>query len=185
MLDKLKKEHRMKMDKAAEDLVHAFGTLRTGRASLSLLDGITVQAYGAEMPLVQTASLSTPDARTIVIQPFDANQIKAIEKALIASDLGITPNSDGKLIRLIIPPLTEERRKELVKLAKKYAEEHRVAVRQVRQHFNDQIKKMQKNGDISEDIMHTEMDNVQKMTDDHIKKIDEELKKKEQEVMEV
>ncbi len=185
MLEQRKKEYRQKMERVIEDLHEAFGTLRTGRASLALVDGITVEAYGASMPLKQLASLNTPDARTIAIQPFDANQVKTIEKALIASDLGITPNSDGKIIRLTIPPLTEERRKDLVKLAKRYAEEHRVNIRQHRHSFNDDIKKMQKNGDISEDIYHTELDNFQKITNEYIEKIDNELEQKEAEIMEV
>ncbi len=185
MLEKLKKEHEEKMDKILEGLGHAFASIRTGRASLSLLDGIQVEAYGATMSLIQVASLNTPDARTILIQPFDANQLGAIEKALIASDLGITPNNDGRAIRLNIPTLTEDRRKELVKLAHKYAEEHRVAVRQVRHHFNGEIKALEKKHEISEDEYHGELDISQKITDEHVRKIDEELKKKEAEIMEV
>jgi ribosome recycling factor len=181
----MKKEQCAKMDKVVSDLHTAFGTIRTGRASLSLVDKLRVDAYGSQVPLRQIASLSTPDARTIAIQPFDQNQVKAVEKAIAASDIGITPSNDGRVIRLSIPPLTEDRRKDLVKLAKKYAEEHRVTIRQIRHQFNDEIKRMQKNGDISEDIFHTEMDHFQKTTNDYIAKVDAELAKKEAEVMEV
>ncbi|NQU42411.1 ribosome recycling factor [bacterium] len=185
MLEALKKDHRAKMDKVIEDLHQSFGTIRTGRASLSLLDHIQIQAYGAEMSLIQVASLSTPDARTIVIQPFDPSQIRSIEKALQASDLGITPSNDGRVIRLNVPSLTEDRRKELVKLARKYAEEHRVSIRLIRHQYNDQVKKMQKESQISEDQMHVELDLSQKITDECISKVDKELEKKETEIMEV
>lgn len=185
MLEGLKKEYKEKMEKVVTDLEKAFGTIRTGRASLSLVDSISVAAYGTTMPIIQVASLSTPDARTIAIQPFDAGQIGAVEKAIVASDVGITPNNDGKVIRLTIPPLTEDRRKELVKLAKKYTEEHRVNVRQIRHQLNDALKKLEKDSEISEDDLHKELDNVQKLTDDCIQKLDELLKNKEDEIMEV
>lgn len=185
MLDDLKKQYAQKMDKAVEVLVHAFNSIRTGRASLTLLDGIEVEAYGTRMALNQVASLNTPDARTITIQPFDQNQVPVIEKAIRASNLGINPNNDGRIIRLTIPQLTEERRKELVKLAHKYAEEHRVAIRQVRHQFIDDIKKLEKDKAISEDDRHRETEVVQKITDEHIKKLDAELRKKEAEIMEV
>jgi len=185
MLEKLKKENQSKMTQAIEDLNKAFASIRTGRASLSLVDRLQVEAYGAQMPLIQLASLSTPDARTIVIQPFDQNQVRAIERAIMASDIGITPNNDGRVIRLTIPQLTEERRKDLVKLARRYAEEHRVAVRQVRHIFIDHIKKMEKDKEISEDDRHRYQDDAQKMTDEFITRIDAEVKKKEEEIMEV
>jgi ribosome recycling factor len=178
-------EYRQKMDKVLEDLGHAFASVRTGRASLALVDGIQAEAYGTHMPLKQMASLSTPDARTIAIQPFDSNMIGPIEKALLASDLGITPNNDGRIIRLTIPQLTEDRRKELVKLTKKYAEEHRVSIRQLRHHFNDVAKKLEKDHAISEDDLHTELEKFQKMTDEYVAKIDEVLKHKDAEIMEV
>jgi len=185
MLDALKKEHEEKMKKVLQDLAHTYSTIRTGRASVALVDGIHVDAYGSQMPLIQLASVSTPDARTIAVQPFDVSQIGAIEKAFLASDLGITPNNDGKVIRLNIPALTEERRKEMVKLAHKYAEDHRVAVRQVRQHFNETIKKMEKDHELSQDDMHRLRDKEQKVTDEYNAKIGEEMAKKEAEIMEV
>jgi len=185
MLEDVKKEHRKKMEKAVSDLAHAFGTIRTGRASLSLLDGIEAEAYGTKMPLIQLASLNTPDARTIAIQPFDPNQIGGIEKAIRASNLGVNPTNDGRVIRLTIPQLTEERRKDLVKLAHRYAEEHRVAIRQVRHHLIDEIKKLEKDKKISEDERRRETDEGQKMTDGYIEKVDAELAKKEAEIMEV
>jgi ribosome recycling factor len=185
MLEDLKKQHREKMDQAITDLVHVFNSIRTGRASIALLDGIQVDAYGSKMPLKQLASLNTPDARTIAIQPFDPNQIAPIEKAIRASNLGINPTNDGRIIRLVVPLLTEERRKELVKVAHKYAEEHRVAVRQVRHHFIDEVKKLEKDKKIAEDERYREVEDGQKLTDEYIKKIDAELKKKEAEIMEV
>lgn len=185
MLETLKKEHRAKMEKAVTDLQHSFETLRTGRASVGLVDHLQVQAYGSQMPLIQMASLSTPDARTIAIAPFDPSQISVIEKAIIASDIGITPSNDGKVIRLNIPQLTEERRKEMVKTARKYAEDHRVGVRKARHDYNDAVKKLQKDSEISEDDMHRELDEGQKMTDEFIAKIDELTKHKEEEILEV
>ena len=185
MLESLKKEHRVGMKKVLEDLAHAFQTIRTGRASVNLVDNIKVEAYGSTMPLIQLASVGTPDARTVAIQPFDPSQIGSIEKALIASDLGINPSNDGKVIRLNIPALTEERRKEMVKLLHKYAEDHRIAIRKVRHHFNDTIKKMQKDSEISEDDYHRELDGEQKVTDEFVKRIEDEMKKKETDIMEV
>lgn len=185
MLTTLRKEHEAKMDKVIEDLVRSYSTIRTGRASVSLVDKLQISAYGAQMPLIQLASVNTTDARTIAIQPFDANQIGAIEKAILASDIGITPNNDGKVIRLNVPALTEERRKDLVKLAHRYAEEHRVGLRKVRHQFNDAVKQMQKDGGISEDEMHRELAEEQKATDLYNKKVEEETKKKEAEIMEV
>jgi ribosome recycling factor len=185
MLEKLKKENTEKMDKAVSDLHIAFGTIRTGRASVSLVDHLQVEAYGSMMPLQQIASIGTPDARTIAIQPFDSSQIKAVEKAIQVSDIGLTPSNDGKIIRLTIPSLTEERRKELVKLAKKYTEEHRVSVRQIRHLFLEQVKKLEKDKVIGEDQRHTAEADVQKLTDSYIIKLDTELKKKEADIMEV
>lgn len=185
MLENLKSEQRKNMQKVINDLERAFEGLRTGRASLGLVDHINVEAYGATMPLMQMATLGTPDARTIAISPFDAGQIGAIEKAIINSDVGITPVNDGKTIRLTIPTLTEERRKEMVKLAKKYAEDHRVAIRKWRHHFNDDVKDLEKEHEISEDEMHHELDAGQKLTDQFVKNIDEHTAKKEQEIMEV
>ena len=184
-VDELKKRYRAKMDQAVQDLARAYSTIRTGRASTSLVDHIEVEAYGVKMPLIQLASIGTPDARTIAIQPFDPSQVGPISKSIQASDLGITPNNDGKIIRLTIPSLTEDRRKELVKLAKKYAEEHRVSIRQVRHHLIDEYKALEKDSKISEDDLHKQTDDAQKLTDEFIKKIDDELKHKEAEIMEV
>jgi len=185
MKDAIMKDCKDKMDKAMLALEHHFETLRTGRASLGLVDGVRVPAYGGDMPLNQVASVSTPDAKTIAIQPWDKSLMGAIEKALLAANLGITPTNDGNLIRLSIPPLTEERRKEVVKLAHKMAEEARVAVRNVRRHVNDEVKKAEKNHDITEDDRDKLLKDSQKMTDDHIKKVDEMLAAKEKEIMAV
>lgn len=185
MPEKVEQEARDKMDKALAALEHNFETLRTGRASLGLLEGITVSAYGVDSPLNQVSSLSTPDARTIAIQPWDKSLISSIEKAIMAANLGITPSNDGQLIRLNIPPLTEERRKEVVKVAHKMREEAHVAVRNIRRHANDEIKKLEKSGAISEDERDDRLDKIQKMTDEHIKKADEMAEAKEAEILEL
>lgn len=185
MIEKLKKEHLAKMDKVVADLHTAFGSIRTGRASTSLVEHLPVEAYGSTMPLIQVSTITTPDARTIAIQPFDSGQIKAIEKAIQNSDIGLTPSNDGRIIRLNIPPLNEERRKEYVKLAKKYTEEHRVSVRQVRHHFIDALKTLEKDKAISEDERHKAEADFQKQTDAYIGKLEAELKKKEADIMEV
>jgi ribosome recycling factor len=158
--------------------------VRTGRASLSLLDGIRVDYYGTQTQLNQMASLSVPESRLIVIQPWDVSAIKDVEKAILKSDLGLTPSSDGKLIRISIPPLTEERRKELVKVVSKMCEEHKIAARNIRRDANDLLKGFKKDGDISEDDAFKAQDNVQKITDDFIKQIDEIYKEKEKEILE-
>lgn len=185
MLEAIKKDCKDRMDKALLALEHHFETLRTGRASLALLDGVSVDAYGSEMQLIQVASLSTPDAKTIQIQPWDKSQLGAIEKALLAANLGITPSNDGTVIRLSFPPMTEERRKEVVKLAHTMAEEGRVAIRNVRRHINDEIKKAEKAHDVSEDDRDRVLKEVQAMTDDHVKKVDTVLATKEKEILEV
>lgn len=179
------KETQEKMHKAAEAVDRDFNTLRTGRASLALVDNVQVGAYGAKMPLKQLATVSTPDSRTILIQPFDRNQMHAIEKAILAANIGLTPNNDGKAVRLNIPPLTEERRRELVKLAKKMAEEGRIAVRNIRRHSNEQIKQTEKHHEITEDDRDKATHKVQELTDKFIKEIDELLTRKEKEIMEV
>jgi ribosome recycling factor len=185
MQDAVKKDTHAKMEQVLHDLSVAYGHIRTGRASTTLVDRLTIIAYGAPMPLVQLASINTPDARTIAIQPFDPSQIGAIEKAILASDIGITPNNDGRIIRLSVPTLTEERRKEMVKLVHKYAEDHRVTIRKIRHLANDAIKKLEKDHAISEDDSHRLTGEIQKEHDDFIKKIDDEMKRKEAEVMEV
>ena len=172
-----------RMNAALEALGREFATVRTGRASTSLLDAVRVDYYGTPTPIGQMASLSTPDARTLVIQPWEAGQIGAIEKAIQKSDLGLTPVNDGKLIRLAMPTPTEERRKQLVKTIAKMAEDARVAVRNVRRESNDKLKAAAKDKKASEDEERRAHDQVQKTTDRFIAKVDELLKKKEQEIL--
>ena len=174
-----------KMDRAIEALRREFTGVRTGKASPGLLDTVKVEAYGSAMPLNQVATVSAPEPRMLVIQPWDRAMIGPIEKALQTSDLGLNPANDGKVIRVPIPALTEERRREYVKVLHKMAEEAKVAVRQVRKDANDEIKKRQKDGDISEDDARREQDEVQKLTDRRVQQIDDLLKHKEAEVMEV
>ncbi len=176
---------RERGDKAVEALTKELAKLRTGRASVAILDGVTVDYYGTGTPLNQMANLSVPEPRLITVQPWDISQIGAIEKALLASDLGLTPANDGKLIRLPIPQLTEERRKEIAKLAKKYGEERKVSVRNARRDANDEFKKLEKDKVITEDDHKKAHDDVQKVTDEEVKKIDELVAKKEKEIMEV
>ena len=185
MIGDLKKKTAEKMDAAINALKKEFATIRTGRASLSLLDGIKVDCYGSITPLNQVASLAVPESRLITIQPWDPKVIENIEKAIQSSGIGLTPANDGKIIRLPVPPLTEERRKELVKLAKKMAEDSRVAIRNIRRDINDEVKKIEKEKKISEDESRKTHEDIQKTTDQYIKKIDEILKQKEQEIMEV
>ncbi len=171
------------MKKAVEATQRSFNTIRTGRANPSLLDKVTVDYYGSETPLKSLANISTPDATTITVQPFDPNTLTAIEKAISVSDLGLTPNNDGKVVRLNIPPLTNERRQEFAKLASKYAEEGRVSIRNIRRDAVEEIRKREKNGDISQDDSRDDQDKIQKLTDKYIGKIDEMLKEKEDEIM--
>jgi ribosome recycling factor len=174
-----------KMDNSLEAFKQELTKIRTGRASLSLLDGIKVEAYGSSMPLNQVGSLTIPESRQIVIQPWDPQVMSSIEKAILKSDLGLTPANDGKVIRINIPQLTEERRKELVKIVKRIAEEYRVAVRNHRRDAIDTLKKQKKNKEISEDEQFKLQDEAQKETDTYIAKIDEVAADKENEVMEV
>ncbi|MFD2212821.1 MULTISPECIES: ribosome recycling factor [Metabacillus] len=173
------------MEKAVASLTRELASVRAGRASANLLDKISVDYYGAPTPVNQLASISVPEARLLVIQPYDKTVLGDIEKAILKSDLGLTPSNDGSLIRLSIPALTEERRKELVKLVKKYAEEAKVAVRNIRRDGNDDLKKLEKNGDITEDELRGNTEEVQKLTDDYIVKVDQVAKDKEKEIMEV
>jgi len=173
------------MRKSVDAALRTFNTIRTGRANPSLLDKIVVEYYGAETPLRSLANLSTPDSQTIQIQPFDQGSMGLIEKAIAMSDLGLTCNNDGKLIRINIPPLTEARRKELCKIAAKYAEEGKVALRNNRRDGIDRIKKQEKEGDLSEDQSRDEQDNVQKPTDRYIAEIDRHLAEKEAEILKV
>jgi ribosome recycling factor len=179
----LVKDVEARMGATLDALGREFATVRTGRASTGLLDGIRVDYYGTPTPLHQMASVSVPDARTLTIQPWEASQLKAIEKAIMASDLGLTPVNDGKVIRLVIPPPTEERRKQLVKTVAKAAEEARVAVRNIRREANDRLKAMARDKKISEDEERRGHDQIQKTTDKYIAKVDELLKKKEQEIL--
>jgi ribosome recycling factor len=179
----LKATHRM--DKSVETIHAEFNTVRTGRASTGLLDRITVEYYGQRTPLQQLATISAPEPRLLNVQPFDPTSLKAIEKAILESDLGLTPSNDGRLIRLPIPQLTEERRKELVKLTRHMAEEGRVAIRNVRRDLNHHLKELSGSKEIGSDDERRAEERAQKMTDEHIKLIDELLKVKEAEIMEV
>jgi len=179
----LVKDVEARMGAALEALGREFATVRTGRASTGLLDGIRVDYYGTPTPLNQMASVSVLDARTLTIQPWEASQLKAIEKAIMASDLGLTPVNDGKVIRLVIPPPTEERRKQLVKTVAKVAEESRVVIRNIRREANDKLKAMARDKKASEDEERRGHDQIQKTTDKYVAKVDELLKKKEQEIL--
>ncbi|MGK0550502.1 ribosome recycling factor [Enterococcus faecalis] len=174
-----------KMKKAEESLQRELGQIRAGRANASLLDRIQVEYYGALTPVNQLASINIPEARVLMVTPFDKSSIGDIEKAIQASDIGISPTNDGNVIRLVIPQLTEERRKELAKEVKKEAENSKVAVRNVRRDAMDELKKKQKNGDLTEDELRNLEKEVQKITDDSIKNIDTITAKKEQELLEV
>jgi ribosome recycling factor len=174
-----------RMTKAIQTFSRELASIRAGRANASLLDKISVEYYGAPTPVNQLAGISIPEARMLVIQPYDKSALGDIEKAILKSDLGITPTSDGNIIRIVVPALTEERRKELVKLVKKEAEEAKVAIRNIRRDANDELKKKEKNGDITEDDLRGYSDDVQKATDESIVKIDNVAKDKEQEMLEV
>jgi ribosome recycling factor len=173
------------MRKSVEATLRNFNTIRTGRANPSLLDKIMVPYYGADTPLKSLATLATPDSQTIQIQPFDAGSIGLIEKAIGMSDLGLTPNNDGKVIRINIPPLTEDRRKDLCKLASKYAEEGKVALRNLRRDGIDQIKKQEKDTELSEDQSRDEQDKIQKLTDRFISELEKHLADKETDILKV
>lgn len=173
---------KRRMEGAVEALHKEFSGLRTGRASTSLLDTITVDAYGQAMPLNQVGTVGVPEPRMLTVQVWDKGMVKAVEKAIMDSGLGLNPQADGQLVRIPIPPLNEERRKELAKVAGKYTEEARVAVRNVRRHAMDELKK---DGDLSEDAQRQHSDEVQKLTDDFVKQIDETLSHKEAEIMQV
>jgi ribosome recycling factor len=179
----LMKETEAHMQAAIDALGREFASIRTGRASASLLDGLRVDYYGTLTPLNQMASIAVPDARTIAIQPWEAGQLKAIEKALVASDLGITPMNDGKVIRLVMPTLTEERRKQLAKTVGKVAEEGRVVIRNLRRDANDKLKGLAKDKKVSEDEERRGHEQIQKTTDRFIARVDELLKKKESEIL--
>ncbi|GAB2563294.1 ribosome recycling factor [Gracilibacillus alcaliphilus] len=185
MSEQLMKETREKMEQATKAYSKNLATVRAGRANPALLDGVQVEYYGALTPLNQLASISVPEARLLVITPFDKSSISDMEKAIQKADLGLTPSNDGNVLRISIPPLTEERRKELVKVVGKYAEESKVQIRNIRRDANDQLKKDEKAGDLTEDDLRAYQEDVQNETDNYIKKIDQLTKEKEQEIMEV
>jgi ribosome recycling factor len=178
-------EARERMDKSVEAVRREFGSVRSGKATPALLDTVRVEAYGSKMSLTQVASISAPEPRMILVQPWDKSLLHEVERGIQSADLGLNPSNDGNVVRVPIPALTEERRKDLVKVLHRLAEEGRVAVRQARQDANKSIKHRQSKHEIGEDEAHREMDEVQKLTDAHIKKIDDLLAHKEEEVMEV
>ncbi len=179
------KETKPRMDHAIDDALRKLATVRTGRASVSLLDTVSVDYYGTPTPLNQMASVHAPEPQMLTVQPWDQTQVGNVEKAIRAADLGLNPSNDGKLVRIPIPPLTEERRKQLAKQVHEIAEEHRTAVRNIRRDANEKLKKMLKDKAISEDNERDGLDEVQKLTDSYISKIDELSKSKEHEIMSV
>jgi ribosome recycling factor len=185
MLDDVYRDAESRMSKALEATRGDFASIRTGRASPQLLDRLHVEAYGSSVPLKQVASVNSPDGRSLLVTAFDKSVIGSIRKAIETSDLGLNPNVDGASIRLSIPPLTEDRRKELVKLVKKKSEEHKVAVRNIRHKANDDVKALAKDGTITDDQIKRGTDHVQKLTDKFIKQIDDLVNGKEKEIMEV
>jgi len=185
MKDKIISEAKKRMNQSVENTQHEFNTIRTGRASVALLDNIYIDYYGTRTLIKHAANISVPEARMIVIAPFEPKFLKEIETQIIKSDLGINPTNDGKAIRLSIPPLNEERRLELVKLVKKIAEDGRVAIRNIRRDSNDEFKKMESNSDITEDDLKLSQKDVQDTTDEFITKINNALEQKEKEIMEV
>ena len=185
MIDEIFEDMKERMGKSVEALKRDYSRLRTGRASISLLDGILVSYYDTPTPLNQMASLAVPEPRLIVIQPWDKTAIEDIEKAILKSELGLTPMNDGKVIRIAIPSLTEERRKELVKVAKKMAEDNKVAVRNIRRDANEMLKDLKKEKEITEDDLFRSQDEVQKVTDQFISEVDELCSVKESEILEI
>ena len=184
-IDDLIQDAQRRMDKSVEAAQHEFNTLRTGRASAALLDRVQIDYYGTKTPLKQLATINAPEPRMLTVQPFDPSSVSAIERAIQESDLGLTPSNDGKLIRLPIPQLTEERRKELVKVVRHLAEEGRVAVRNVRRDAIHHLKELVDSGEVGADDEHRAEERVQKLTDDHTERIDDILRRKEEEIMEV
>ena len=176
---------RKRMDSAVEDARKKLAAVRTGRASVNLLDNVSIEYYGSQMPLNQVATIHAPEPTMLTVQPFDPTQLNTIEKTLRASDLGLNPSNDGKIIRVPIPPLTEERRKQFVKVVHEVAEEHRTAIRNVRRDANDHLKKMLKDKTISEDNERDGLDQIQKLTDQHIARLNELAEQKEKDIMKV
>lgn len=184
-VDNVIKDTKPRMEKVIEDFKRKLANIRTGRATVGLLDSVTVDYYGVPTPLNQMASVSVPEPQMLVVQPWDASQLNSIEKAITAANLGMNPSNDGKIIRLPVPPLNEERRRQLAKQVHEFAEEHRIAIRNIRHSANDGLKKMLKDKTISEDNERDGLDQVQKLTNTYIGKIDELSKTKEQEIMNV
>lgn len=185
MANEVIKDAKERMSKAVDALTRELAKLRAGRANPALLDRVMVEYYGAETPLNQLATISVPEARLLTVQPFDKSSINDIERAIQKADLGLTPSNDGNIIRIAIPPLTEERRKELVKIVKRTVEDSKVAIRNIRRDANEDIKKLEKDGEITEDEMRRLTDEVQKVTDSFIAQADEVAENKEKEIMEV
>ena len=184
-MDSILLETEESMEKAMSALDREFAKLRTGRASSALVEGIRADYYGTPTPIGQMASIAVPDSRTITIQPWDKGGMAAVEKAILKSDLGLTPVNDGRLIRIAIPPLTEERRRDLVRVARKFGEESKVAVRNMRRDANDSLKKAEKDKEISEDELKRAMEDVQKLTDRFVAEVDRRAQAKEKEIMEI
>lgn len=185
MIDELLQDAREHMDKSVDATRHKFGSVRTGRASTALLDRITVDYYGAQTPLKQLATVSAPEARLLTVQPYDKSSIKGIEKAILESDIGLTPNNDGSIIRLQVPELTEERRKQLVKVVRGLAEEGKVAIRNIRRDVMHDLRELRDAGDAGSDDEHRAEEALQKLTDEKVKDLDNLLKAKEEEILEV
>ena len=185
MLEEVYKDIKRRMEKAVENIKGELSRIRTGKATTTLLDGIKVEYYGSMVPLKQVANIGTPDINLITIQPWEKGMLKEIEKAILKSEFGLVPTNDGNIIRIPIPKLTEERRIELVKLIKKFGEDSKIAVRNIRRDGNDKVKHMEKSSEISEDEMRKGLDKIQEITDEFIEKIDNIIKFKEQEIMEV
>ncbi len=185
MIDDLLQDAREHMDKSVDATRHKFGSVRTGRASTALLDRISVDYYGAQTPLKQLATVSAPEARLLTVQPYDKSSIKNIERAIMESDVGLTPNNDGQIIRLQVPELTEERRKELVKVVRHLAEEGRVAIRNIRRDVMHDLRELRDAGDAGSDDEHRAEESLQKLTDEKVKELDAVLKAKEEEILEV
>jgi len=184
MINDVLADAKERMGKSIANTQHEFLVIRTGRATPALLDGIRVEYYGTKVPLKQVANIAAPDPRMLVVQVFDRTAVSAVEKAIQTSDIGLNPQTDGNLIRLPIPSLTEERRRELIKYIHKLAEEGRVAIRNIRRDANDMTKELEKESEISEDAAHNALQDIQKLTDEHIEKVDELVKRKEKEIME-
>jgi ribosome recycling factor len=180
-----RKDIHHRMERAVEVLHEEFAGLRTGRAATSLLEPITVHAYGSDMPMNQVGTISAPESRMLSVQVWDKGLVKAVEKAILESGLGLNPQAEGQVVRIPIPALTEERRQELTKVSAKYAEDARIAVRNIRRHAMDDLKKAEKDGEISQDAQHEYSDEVQKLTDEFVSKIDESLSNKDSEIMQV